>query len=262
MSESSTEDENASELSAEVDQQIQARLADAGLDGPSDPADAFLKDFFAKRKWVQQRKSVSLKSDSDDIEDIDDALEFEKRYNFRHQEPGSSVIESHPRRVEGESRDSETGRHRRRRAEAELEREKTEATQQQLDAIDEKYRLLAEANGGRLTPEQLSQWTDEVSALIIEDQGGKFEYTEIARDGGIERSIKILDGPDEEDSPADAEEEDKRRQPQRSRGGYRTRGGFRARGGGRGGPRGRGGHRRGSHGISTERMDSYFAHRH
>jgi hypothetical protein len=262
MSLSSSEDDNVSELSIEHEKQLNERLAEVCGDTPADdPANAFLKDFFANRKWVQHQKSAPLKSDSDDLEEIDDALEFEKRYNFRHQEPGSTVIESHPRRVEGESRESETARHRKRREQAETGREQTEENQTRLQEIDSRYRILAGENGGHLTSEQLKAWVDEVCNIEIPTQEERFEYTEVAANGGIEKSVRILEGPDEEEgTPDDEGEQDQTPVHRRFRGGFR--GGFRERGRGRGRFRGTRGNGRGGRAISTERMGSYFAHRH
>jgi hypothetical protein len=46
-------------------------------------------------------------------------MEFEYRYNFRHQEPDSTIIARHPRHIDGRERDMETSWRRKRREQAE-----------------------------------------------------------------------------------------------------------------------------------------------
>jgi hypothetical protein len=96
---------------------------------------------------------------------------------------------------------------------------------------------------------------------MLEEQGEKFPYSELAADGGIARSVQILEGSDEEQDAAPSEDEERieDREPRRERGRGEPRGGFRTRGRGR---FGRCGRERGRGGVSGARMDTYFAHRH
>jgi hypothetical protein len=249
--------------------QTEDALAKIAAASPEDATDSFLRDFFAKRKWENKgAQTIKVEDHSDDMEEIDEGLEFEKRYNFRnekkksddaesrpafrHEEEGSSVIQTNPRRVEGEERVKESARKRKRREHKEEDRVHAEEYDRRLDEIDEKYRKLAEANGGKLTDEQLHEWVEESSTVILEDQGEAFPYVESAVDGGIEKAVKILDGPEEEEEEIEEKEEKKEKRERRFERNDRFE---RHRGRGRFMGRGRGGN------MSKSRMDTYFAHR-
>ena len=246
---------------AELQQENEDALTKISAADPEDPTDAFLKDFFAKRRW-EGKAEAKLDEYSDDIESIDDALEFEEMVNqqganYRHLEEGGTEITSNPRRVAGEHRDHETARQRKRREESEKARAREEEIQKKLDAVDEKFKAIAEANGGRLTNEQLKEYNYAVADIVLEGEE-PFEYHEVAPEGGMERAVKILEGPDdEEDDEAEEEGEEGHHRPHRDHRDHRGRG----RGRGRGGFRGRGG--RGGRGRGGDsRMQSYFGHRH
>ena len=229
---------------SEVQQENEEALEKISAADPKDPTDAFLKDFFAKRRWEGQGE-VKIDDDSDDLESIDEALEFEEMANqnvasYRHLEAGGTEIASNPRRVAGEQREKETARHRKRREESEQARIKEEEIQRRLDEVDEKFKAIAEANGGKLTKEQLSEYTDAVAAVMVDGEE-PFQYNEVEAEGGMEKAIRIWEGADEEE-----DEGERRRHHHRGRG----------RGFGRGGPR------RGGRGRGDARMRSYFGHRH
>ncbi|OHT10960.1 hypothetical protein TRFO_19532 [Tritrichomonas foetus] len=246
---------------------------------PNDETDAFLLKYFGERKWEEKaRKPTKEEIEADDdIEEVDQEIEFEEHYNFHHQEKGFETIPTNPRFVEGEDRVKESSRHKKRREAAEKAKISEEEYQKKLDEIDEKYKAIAEKNNGRLTNEQLHQYTEEYSVILLEQQDGVFNYLESSNNGGMEKSIKILDaeydGEEEEGSEEGSENDDgenkgekRKKLNNRGRGGFRGKrggGNFRGRGGfNRGGPRGgfggRGG--RGGHGGGS-RMSSYFDHR-
>jgi hypothetical protein len=217
---------------------------------PEGSAEAFLRDYFAERQWENpDGVAPNLDSESDDLEEIDEGLEFERRYNFRHEEEGSDIIPTNPRRIEGEERVRETSRKRKRREEKEESQIEEAEVNRRLDEIDEKYRLIAEANSGKLTNEQLHEWVEETSTVLLEGQGDPFPYVEVGTKDGLEKSLRILEGGDEEEEAGERRRRPKSRGENRRgkefRGGGRGRGrdgGFRGRGrdfGSRGG-RGRG----------------------
>ncbi|KAK8891237.1 hypothetical protein M9Y10_028444 [Tritrichomonas musculus] len=172
---------------------------------PKDETNAFLLDYFSQRKWdKKQKKPTKEELDADnDLDDVVEAFTVEENYNFRHEEQNFDIIPSNPRFVEGEDRNRETNRQRKRREAAEQARENTELIEKKLDEIDQKYEKIAKENeNGKLTNEQLHQYADEYSAVLREEQGGAFNYTEVKTDGGIEKSIKILE--DDNDNEEDA----------------------------------------------------------
>lgn len=168
---------------------------------PKDETDAFLLEYFSSRKWEEKQKNPSteeLKAD-DDLEEIDDALEFEERYNFRHQEENFFEIQRNPRHIDGLERNKETKRHKKRQEAHEKEKEQDELYNKQLDEIDEKYKKIAEENDGRLSPEQLRQYTNECADVLLQMQGGDpFQYKEEKKEGGFKKSVLILEGEEEE----------------------------------------------------------------
>ena len=251
-SEMAHESKNKAEL---IEQNNEALVKIVGSD-PKDETDAFLKDFFANRKWEEKSKKPTKEEQEadDDLEEIDQGLEFEKRYNFRHEEKGFNVIPSNPRYVEGEDRVKETNRQKKRKEKAEKSRINEEEFQKKLDEIDEKYKAIADQNNGRLTDEQLHQYTDEYSKVLLEQQDGVFQYTETNADGGIEKSINILNAnDDEENDNDDGSKKDK------NEGGKKHRGKFNSKGShnNRRGKLGKGPHKSGS-----SRMNLFFNHRH
>ncbi|KAH0789506.1 hypothetical protein GPJ56_006586 [Histomonas meleagridis] len=296
MSDSSSEDDSAHELSIEADRAINVALMKAitgnakddevsveselkegdkekltkenkdalekiSAADPQDETDKFLSKFFSERKWEGKGNAETDEvSPDEDLEDIDSGLEFEKRYNFRHEQKGFSLIQSNPRRVEGEERNTETARKRKRRREAEESAKEREALEQQLDEIDKKYAKLAEENGGHLTSEQLSAYADETSKIYLIQQKGAFPYVEVEADGSIEKSLKILNDEDTENKEGGDEEppnpkNKKDKKPNiRGKGNHPMRGGRRIRGGFRGGHN--------KSGVSESRLNTYFAHRH
>jgi hypothetical protein len=294
---SGSEDDIASELTLEREKAIDAAIRQAALDSATrssanpaspdqstkskrpppqapkstdedNPGDLFLREFFTKRLWATKPETIPS-VDSSDIEQVDEGLEFEERYNFRHQEPDSTVIPRNPRHVEGEEREVESGRRRRRREEHEQTQAEKEELERRYAEIDDRYRLIAQENGGVLTREQRSAWVDEIAAVQVEEQGGLFPYTQGSSKGGLEKSLRILEGGDDEESSDNEDDGDRGRFGGRERGGGRGRGGFRGGQRGRGGFRGRGPNRGGFRGgargggpVSGHRMDTYFAHRH
>lgn len=167
---------------------------------PNDETEVYLKDFFTKQLWkAKEKKEIQInEEEDDDLEEIDSGLEFEKRYNFRHEEKYATVIESHPRYVDGEDRENITARKRKRQQEHAEKEIQDKEIQDRLDAIDEKYRLIYEQNGNKFTDEQFAAWAEETSAVYIEQQGGAFPYVETEVDGGLEKAVKILEGDDDE----------------------------------------------------------------
>lgn len=194
------ESHNEEDKSKLLNESAEALKAIASAD-PKDDTDAFLRDYFSRRKWEEKQKKPSadeLKAD-DDLDEIDEGLEFEERYNFRHEEKDFDIIPSNPRFVEGEDRVKESNRHKKRREAAEKSKELEEQYKKRLDEIDEKYKKIAEENGGRLSKEQLHQYTNECADVLLEEQEGVFNYSEVKTDGGIEKSIRILDDENDEE---------------------------------------------------------------
>lgn len=176
---------------------------------PKDATDAFLLDYFSSRKWEEKQKKPSaeeLKAD-DDLEDIDDAIEFEERYNFRHEEVDFDKISRAPRYVPGEDRVRGSKRKQKRQEEAIKAKELEEQYQKRLDEIDEKYKKIAEKNNGRLTKEQLHQYTNECADVLLEEQEMPFNYTEGKPEGGIEKAINIMKADDDDEEESDDESE-------------------------------------------------------
>jgi protein KRI1 len=96
------------------DAEIMARLeAYFGKDEALDEGERFLKDYLANKKWVDQERDrvptygeiVDEHPDvSEDEEEVERQEEFEKKYNFRFEEPGSWHVVGHSRVVEGSVR--------------------------------------------------------------------------------------------------------------------------------------------------------------
>lgn len=288
-SSSSSEDENASDLSLETDRAINVTLMKAitgeaitdktisisnelksgdkkqlqeensealkklSANDPEDPTDAFLSKYFTERKWESKNQSVKKEEQTpdEDIEEIDSGLEFEKRYNFRnynHQKDGfKPFVESNPRFIEGSERESENARKRKRKKEAEEKEAKMEQYNKELDEIDEKYKKLAEANGGKLTNEQLSAYVDETSKVYLANQETAFPYVEVKSEGGIEKSLKILEEEDEEDEEKDVQKVEKKKEKSNKSKFHKK------------GDKGK--YNKGKS-LSESRMNTYFSHRH
>lgn len=293
-SSSSSEDENASDLSLETDRAINVTLMKAvtgeaisdksisisnelkngdkkqiqeenrealqklSANDPTDETDAFLSKYFTERKWESKNQSIKKEEQTpdEDIEEIDSGLEFEKRYNFRnynHQKEGfKPFVETNPRFIEGSERENENSRKRKRKKEAEEKEAEIEQFNKEMDEIDEKYRKLAEANGGKLTNEQLSAYVDETSKVYLAKQKSAFPYMEVNSEGGIEKSLKILEEEDQEDDDVEDDEnnekkekkiikkKDKKDNKKFHKGGNKNR----------------------RNGLSESRMNTYFSHRH
>jgi protein KRI1 len=105
-----------------------------------DPNERFLKDYFAKKKWLQDdddddsyeedgKDDADADADADDhprpADDDEDAAfleradQFEHGYNFRFEQPGAAQIVGHPRVIEDVVRKKDDKRARKRREKAE-----------------------------------------------------------------------------------------------------------------------------------------------
>jgi len=165
-----------------------------------DDANKFINDYLKQELWNKKEKPLKNDDESDDIEHTEEAIEFERKYNFRFEEGGSAVIESHPRKIEGEQRKNENARQRKRREDKEEKDIHNEEEQKRLDEIDEKYKKIFDEKG-KLSPEEISAWVAETSNVIVEAQGGAFPYTETDADGGLARSLEVLNEEEKDDKP-------------------------------------------------------------
>ena len=165
-----------------------------------DEVDKYLRDYFGKRRFSKLSKITKQDYSSDDIDDLDEALEFEENFNNRFDAAlqDSDDVQTHPRRLN--SKEMESARRRKRRIRREQEQKVDNETQSQFEAIDEKYKQIALANNGHLTNEQLSAWADEVAQIEIGLQGGTFQYHEVKPEGD---AIAILDESSNTDSEDD-----------------------------------------------------------
>ncbi|PWA58371.1 Kri1-like, C-terminal [Artemisia annua] len=94
----------------------------------------FLRDFFAKKMWLEKDEgnngNVNDGFDGFDIDVSDDdeimwrQEDFEREINFRHQEGGEDRVMVHPRKIEGSVRKVESARQRQRESKKEREAER------------------------------------------------------------------------------------------------------------------------------------------
>ena len=149
-------------------------------------------------------------SSSDDLETVIEDSKAEETFNFRFEEKGSDKIMTHPRKVAGEQREKMSARKRKRMEEKKKKEEDNERFNKEMDEVEEKWHKIYIENGNNFTSEQLSQYNSEVSDIILKYQGGAFQYVETTKQGGIEKSIKIMEEEDDEEEEFDdgVEEED------------------------------------------------------
>ena len=230
------------------------------LSKEEDETDKFLKEYFGKRVFSKISEITLKDNSSDDIDDFDEALEFEENFNMRYdgtKDLDNEDVQTHPRFVGTEE---ESARRRKRRIRREQEQQIDNETQKQFDAIEEKYKQIALANNGHLTNEQLSQWADEVAEIELRLQGGAFEYHEVKPEGD---ALAYLKDDEDEASNDDDDDDDDDRNQERERGNNRKdfNNRFSKRGnrymGDRGFSRGRGRNDR----SRGRRSDPYTAHR-
>lgn len=185
-----------------------SKLAEIRGDQPIDEVDKYLDNYFKNESWKGNTPVPNVDESSDDLQDVIESSKTEENYNFRYEEPGADKIESHPRKVEGESREEISAR-KRKRMEAKEEKDQMNAeVEKAIEEIDEKYHQIYIKNGNKLTNEQLTAYNNKIADVIVKSQGEKFQYVEVAKDGGLEKSIKLLEEDMEEEEIPDLEEEE------------------------------------------------------
>ncbi|KAI9990211.1 hypothetical protein PInf_021017 [Phytophthora infestans] len=136
-------------------------------------SEKFLAHYLSSEGWKDKTVAVPhyediVKEDEEDAEELEKAEEFEHTYNFRFEEQGSSVIQTHSRRIDDTMRREDDSRKRKRAERKErkaLERQKKEEELRHLKnlkqaEIEQKLkkvaRLMGEAEGtAGLKPEDL-----------------------------------------------------------------------------------------------------------
>ncbi|KAE8882016.1 hypothetical protein PF005_g7529 [Phytophthora fragariae] len=140
--------------------------------GEMDP-EKFLEHYLSSEGWKDKTAVVPhyediVKEDEEDADELEKAEDFEHTYNFRYEEQGSSVIQTHSRRIEDTMRREDDSRKRKRAERKErkaLERQKKEEELRRLKnlkqaEIEQKLkkvaRLMGEPEGtASLKPEDL-----------------------------------------------------------------------------------------------------------
>ncbi|EGZ15375.1 hypothetical protein PHYSODRAFT_506503 [Phytophthora sojae] len=135
--------------------------------------DKFLEHYLSSEGWKDKTAVVPhyediVKEDEEDAEELEKAEDFEHTYNFRFEEQGSSIIQTHARHIEDTMRREDDSRKRKRAERKErkaLERQKKEEELRRLKnlkqaEIEQKLkkvaRLMGEAEGtAGLKPEDL-----------------------------------------------------------------------------------------------------------
>eukprot|EP00242_Pyramimonas_sp_CCMP2087_P012907 CAMPEP_0198207276 /NCGR_PEP_ID=MMETSP1445-20131203/10749_1 /TAXON_ID=36898 /ORGANISM="Pyramimonas sp., Strain CCMP2087" /LENGTH=446 /DNA_ID=CAMNT_0043880255 /DNA_START=65 /DNA_END=1402 /DNA_ORIENTATION=- len=121
----------------------------------------FLRNYILNQGWLDKddpqavEVAPPLSGDEEDEEEIDKQEDFEAKYNFRFEEPGSDRIVPHPRTQEGTVRKEDKKRKRQRAAKEEREAERKEAMTAELlrlkalkrRDLQEKLKLVREVAG-------------------------------------------------------------------------------------------------------------------
>lgn len=185
-----------------------AKMSEIRGDQPVDDVDKYLDGYFKNEKWKGNAPVPNVDGSSDDLDEVIESSKTEENYNFRFEEPGADKIETHPRKVKGESREEMSARKRKRLEKKEEKDQQNAEIEKLIEEIDEKYHQIYINNGNKLTNEQLTAYNNEIADVIVKAQGERFNYVEVAKDGGLERSLKILEeNIEEEELPDDEEEE-------------------------------------------------------
>ena len=184
-------DENLEDFIKKTDESLKLIKKNENLDETT----KFLTNYLEKELWNKNDIKNENIDESDDLDHTENSVAFEKKYNFRFEEKGSDKIESHPRKIEGEQRINENSRKRKRKEDQEEKNENLLLEQKLLDEIDEKYKKIFEEKG-QLTDQDLSNYNNEISDIILKNQDGIFPYIEVPKEGGIEKSIRLLNEED------------------------------------------------------------------
>ncbi|GAB4820679.1 hypothetical protein N2152v2_007725 [Parachlorella kessleri] len=158
---------------AGVDARVQSLLDSyfgAGQDLPE--TDRFLKNYILKQAWVDREDLHDEEegggpdfdfeeADREDEQYLEQAEEYEHRYNFRYEEPGGAEIVTYPRKLEGVVRKEDDRRKRKRADKAERLRAEESQRQQELkrlknlkkQEIEEKLSEIQQV-AGRAAPNQ------------------------------------------------------------------------------------------------------------
>ncbi|KAG8389740.1 hypothetical protein BUALT_Bualt01G0010100 [Buddleja alternifolia] len=110
-----------------------------GEDEKLDKDTMFLKDYFRKRRWIDDGRSKNIEDGdvefSEDEEEIEKQENYEKGYNFRFEENAGDRVTGHSRKVEGSVRKKENAR------KSQRERKEERMAQAQFEQKEELKRL-------------------------------------------------------------------------------------------------------------------------
>ena len=118
----------------------------------------FLQHYLTHRGWIDKKVQPTyddIVNDDEDADALEEADEFEKKYNFRFEEDGGTVIQTYTRNVEGSLRRVDDARKRKREERKErkaLERQKKEEELRRLknlkqQEIQDKINKIAQVAG-------------------------------------------------------------------------------------------------------------------
>ncbi|CAI5729568.1 hypothetical protein KXD40_003570 [Peronospora effusa] len=179
--------------------------------GEIDP-DKFLEHYLSSEGWKDKTAVVPhydeiVKEDEEDAEALEKAEEFEHSYNFRFEEQGSSVIQTHARHIDDTMRREDDSRKRKRAERKErkaLERQKKEEELRRLKnlkqaEIEQKLKKVA-----RLMGEE-----EGTAGLKAEDLEGDFDPDEYDKRMQAVFNEQYYDEDDDMEKPTWDEDEDK-----------------------------------------------------
>ncbi|CAI5743360.1 unnamed protein product [Peronospora destructor] len=179
--------------------------------GEIDP-DSFLEHYLSSEGWKDKTAVVPhydeiVKEDEEDADALEKAEEFEHTYNFRFEEQGSSVIQTHARHIDDTMRREDDSRKRKRAERKErkaLERQKKEEELRRLKnlkqvEIEQKLKKVA-----RLMGEE-----EGTAGLKAEDLEGDFDPDEYDKRMQAVFNEQYYDEDDDMEKPTWDEDEDK-----------------------------------------------------
>ncbi|POM75792.1 Kri1 like protein [Phytophthora palmivora] len=172
----------------------------------------FLEHYLSSEGWKDKTAVVPhyddiVKEDEEDAEELEKAENFEHTYNFRFEEQGSSVIQTHSRHIEDTMRREDDSRKRKRAERKErkaLERQKKEEELRRLKnlkqaEIEQKLKKVAHLMGE----------AEGTAGLKPEDLEGDFDPEEYDKRMQAVFDEQYYDEDDDMEKPTWDEEEDK-----------------------------------------------------